>query len=180
MLIKSLGGKVFSIYGPGRNMPFFEVVTQNPGSGEWEARLKAQVADLGLGDRVRFLGQVTQDALRDYFGAADALVLASDREGIANVLLESMACGTPVVATPIWGSPDVVTVPEAGVLTKDRTSHALAEAVRALFRNYPDRGATRQYVERYKWSDTAARHLAVLDAVVARQRAAGRGPVTES
>ena len=68
------------------------------GEGPEEASLRALAARLGVAERVRFLGALPQARLRDYYGAADALVLASSREGWANVLLESMACGTPVVA----------------------------------------------------------------------------------
>ncbi|HJS86757.1 MAG TPA: glycosyltransferase, partial [Acetobacteraceae bacterium] len=74
------------------------------GEGPERPRLEALIAELGLGARARLLGAHPHDAMAALYGAADALVLASSREGWANVLLEAMACGTPVVATDIWGN----------------------------------------------------------------------------
>lgn len=79
------------------------------GHGEEEHRLKSLVKKLKIEDRVQFLGLVKQEDLCSYYGAVDALVLASESEGIANVLLESMACGTPVIASNVGGLPEVVT-----------------------------------------------------------------------
>jgi glycosyltransferase involved in cell wall biosynthesis len=119
-------------------------------------------------DRVHFLGAVPQARLREHYGAADALVLASSREGWANVLLESMACGTPVVASRVYGTPEVVAAPEAGVLMGERTPQGVADAVNALRAHYPDRAATRRYAERFSWDDTTAGQLAVFEAVLDR------------
>jgi len=107
-----------------------------------------------------------QEDLRHYFGAADALVLASSHEGWANVLLESMACGTPVVASNVGGTPEVVSAPEAGVLMADRTPQALANAARGLFASYPDRGATRRYAEGFSWDATTAGHLRLFSRIL--------------
>jgi glycosyltransferase involved in cell wall biosynthesis len=74
------------------------------GGGTEEANLKALAQRLGVADRVHFLGMVPHEELASLCSAADISVLASAREGWANVLLESMACGTPVVATDIWGT----------------------------------------------------------------------------
>ncbi|MFQ5773770.1 MAG: glycosyltransferase family 4 protein [Kiloniellaceae bacterium] len=153
------------------DLPDFDLLIA--GEGEMERTLRDQVAALGLGDRIRFLGHVNERDLPAYYGAADALVLPSSREGIANVLLESMACGTPVIATRVWGAPEVITVPEAGVMMPERTARALVDAVRALFADYPDRAATRRFVERFSWDDTAAQHLAVLQGVMARNGGCG-------
>ncbi len=138
------------------------------GDGEEEARLKALTGKLGLEQRVRFLGAVSQEQLRDFYAAADALVLASSREGWANVLLESMACGTPVVATRVWGTPEVVAVPEAGVLIEQRTADAIAAGVQALFASYPDRKATRQYAEQFSWDFTTRGQLALFRRIIAQ------------
>ncbi|MFM8991895.1 MAG: glycosyltransferase, partial [Alphaproteobacteria bacterium] len=78
------------------------------GEGPERGALERQAAARGLSGRVRFLGRLAQEELARVYNVADMLVLASDREGWANVLLESMACGTPVVATRIWGTPEVV------------------------------------------------------------------------
>ncbi len=125
------------------------------GDGEERTRLECQVAALGLGERVRMEGAVPQHQLRDYYGAADALVLASSREGWANVLLEAMACGTPVVATPVWGTPEVVAAPAAGVLARERSAAAIREACRALLAAPPRREDTRRYAEGFDWAPTS-------------------------
>lgn len=137
------------------------------GDGPREGALRTLAARLGVAGRVDFLGHVDQHRLPDLYGAADLTASCSDREGIANVLLESLACGTPLVATPVWGSPEVVRLPEAGVLTADRTAAAIAEGIARLLADLPDRGATRIYGERYDWRETGRQHRAVLAAAIA-------------
>jgi len=131
------------------------------GDGPNRKMLEDLASSLGVTGRVDFLGAVPQAQLRAHYGAADALVLASSREGWANVLLESMACGTPVVASRVYGTPEVVAAPEAGVLMAERTPQGVADAVNALRAAYPDRAATRRYAERFSWDDTTAGQLAI-------------------
>jgi glycosyltransferase involved in cell wall biosynthesis len=125
------------------------------GDGSERDGLVALSRKLGVSDRVRFVGGVPHEMLFRYYGAADALVLASSREGWPNVLLEAMACGTPVVATPVWGNPEIVSSAAAGLLMRDRSPEALADAVEALFRSLPDRGATRAFAEGFSWDATS-------------------------
>lgn len=124
------------------------------GDGPDRPKLQALARELGVQDRVRFLGPVPQTELRTYYNAADLSVLASSREGWANVLLESMACGTPVVATSICGTPEVVASLDAGRLMPERTPESLAEAVKLLRASEPDRAATRRYAEGFSWDQT--------------------------
>ncbi|CCQ73101.1 glycosyltransferase family 4 protein [Magnetospira sp. QH-2] len=131
------------------------------GDGPEDAALKALAVELGVEDRVDFLGRRPHEELSWIYSASDALVLASSREGWANVLLEAMACGTPVVASNIWGTPEVVTAPEAGRLMADRTPKALADAAKDLFGTYPDRAMTRAYAERFSWDDTTEGQLRI-------------------
>ena len=135
------------------------------GDGPEEKALRAQAREIGVAGRVRFLGALKQDELREYYAAADALVLASSREGWANVLLESMACGTPVVATSVWGTPEVVAAPEAGVLATERSAECLAAAVTKLFDDYPAREATRRYAEKFGWQPTTEGQLAIFERI---------------
>jgi teichuronic acid biosynthesis glycosyltransferase TuaC len=136
------------------------------GEGEMSARLHQLAASLDVADRVVFLGALDRDSLRRYMVAADALVLASSREGMANVLLESIACGTPVVATSLWGTPEVVAVPEAGVLIRDRSAAGIAEGVNRLFAHYPSHESTRRYAEKFSWDDTTRGQLAIFRRVL--------------
>ena len=139
------------------------------GEGPEGENLRALAVEAGVASRVRFLGTLSQIQLRDYYGAVDALVLASSREGWANVLLESMACGTPVIATRVGGTPEVVAAPEAGVLVAERTSQALALAALRLFENYPDRAATRRYAERFDWDATTQGQVQLFERVIAER-----------
>ena len=137
------------------------------GAGPEHASLTAQAAARGLSDRVRLLGPRPHADLPVYYGAADAMVLASSREGWANVLLESMACGTPVVASRIPGNPEVVQRREAGLILRENTADGIAEAVRALFDPPPDRAATSRYAEGFGWQETSAGQLALFRRITA-------------
>lgn len=137
------------------------------GDGPMEKVLRQQVQTLNLQQRVRFIGRVDQQQLREYYSAADALVLASSREGWANVLLESMACGTPVVASPVDGTPEVVAQPSAGVLMHDLSAAAIIDGVRRLAADMPARDATRTYAEGFDWDATSQGQLDIFQRAVA-------------
>jgi glycosyltransferase involved in cell wall biosynthesis len=139
------------------------------GDGPDRRALERLVVEEGVADRVRFLGSVDQNRLREIYNAVDALVLASSREGWANVLLESMACGTPVVASAVWGTPEVVARPEAGVVMPSLDPQGVAEGVRRLFAAYPDREATRRYAEGFNWNATTEGQLKLFRGILARR-----------
>ena len=136
------------------------------GEGPERDHLSALIAARGLGDRVRLLGPRPHRDLPALYGAADASVLASSREGWANVLLESMACGTPVVAANIWGNPEVVRQKAGGIIYEPNTPDGIAAGVRRLFAKLPDRSATRAYAEPFSWDQTTAGQLAVFRRVI--------------
>ena len=124
------------------------------GAGPMESELRNLANKLNVQSRVVFAGMQPNELLPAYYSAADALVLASSFEGWANVLLESMACGTPVVATPVNGTPEVVAAPEAGRLAKARETRYLNEALQALLSEYPERSDVRKYAEKFSWEET--------------------------
>lgn len=132
------------------------------GDGPRLRDLRALAASLGIADRVIFLGHVDQAMLPELYGAADVSLLCSDREDIANVLLESIACGTPVVATPAWGSPDVISCASAGRLAERRSEAAIRQALADALASPSDRSATRRHAERYDWKVTGSHHRCVL------------------
>jgi teichuronic acid biosynthesis glycosyltransferase TuaC len=137
------------------------------GEGPLDTELRALAKRRGVAARVRFLGAVPHAELAVVYGAVDALVLASSREGWANVLLEAMACGTPVVASPIPGNDEVVTAPAAGIIAAENTPAGLAAAVLALLAALSTRAQTRLYAEAFGWEDTSAGQLAVFRRVLA-------------
>lgn len=137
------------------------------GDGPERARLERLVEALGLGDRVRFAGVVAHEDLAHLYSAADALVLASSREGWPNVLLEALASGTPVIATRNWGTPEIVSAPEAGLLVDQRTPEAIADAIGTLLAAPPDRRATRQFAEAFSWDATTEAQLSLFSSFLA-------------
>lgn len=149
------------------------------GTGPWEQRLRALARRHGVQDRVSFAGAQPQSRLRDYYASADVLVLASSREGMANVLLESLACATPVVATPVWGTPEVVSTPAAGALAAERSAPALAAAIAGMLEQPPARSATRAHAERFAWEPTTRGQLDLFRRVLAEHSQATSLPAAE-
>jgi glycosyltransferase involved in cell wall biosynthesis len=141
-----------------------EVTVLVVGDGGQRVSLTRLADRLGVAGRVRFLGSVPQARLRAVYSAADALALASAREGWPNVLLEAMACGTPVVATNVGGIPEIVTKPEVGRVVRDRSGAAFAEALRSILERVGSREAVRTYAEQFSWDATTRGQLEILSA----------------
>src|SRR5262249_45705459 len=77
------------------------------GEGNERPRLESLIAQAGMQDRIFLVGPKPNTELRQWYSAADVSCLTSSHEGWANVILESLACGRPVVATNVWGAPEV-------------------------------------------------------------------------
>ena len=138
------------------------------GDGPEQAALKQHAQHLGVDQRVLFTGRIAQKDLPTYYSAADVLILASSREGWPNVLLESMACGTPVVASGIGGIPEVVAATVAGRLVSDRSAKAFSDAVRDLLLNCPPRDSVRQYASQFDWAETTQRQITLFTGLARR------------
>lgn len=139
------------------------------GEGVERSALEARVRSAGLGDRVLFAGARPNEELSRWYSAADALILASSREGWANVLLESLACGTPVVASRIGGTPEVITDEIAGELFFPRETSALVAAVRKVLDRQCDRAQVRRYAEAFSWDETTRAQLALFENILGRR-----------
>jgi glycosyltransferase involved in cell wall biosynthesis len=120
--------------------------------GDIGARLREQVTALGLQEAVRFLGPLPPEALHEPLSAADVFVLASSNEGWANVLLEAMACGLPVVATDVGGNREVVATRRLGIVVPFGQPPALEAALAASLTTDWHRDAIVDYARGNDWS----------------------------
>ena len=137
--------------------------------GDHSSRFKAVARDLGVADCVHFLGPKAPDKLFEPLSAADVFVLASSYEGWANVLLEAMACGLPVVATDVGGNRQVVCKPELGELTPFGDSAALRDAIDRALSTPRDRGAIRNYALANAWDSRIPALLSIFSEVVSTE-----------
>lgn len=140
--------------------------------GDIGPRLCQMVDDLGLADVVRFLGPLEANALRWPLSAADVFVLATANEGWANVFLEAMACGLPVVATDVGGNSEVVSSPVFGTIVPFGDGEALERAVGDAISRSWDREAIRKYAASNTWD----RRVAVLVEEFRHLAPAAKGP----
>lgn len=125
------------------------------GEGDERGRLQRLAARLGVTDRVHFLGSRPPDELPDLYSAADVSVLASSNEGWANVLLESLACGVPVVATDVGGNREVIAGERLGRVVPLGDPRALREAIRQALATRWDSSALRRHALQHDWEDRA-------------------------
>lgn len=138
------------------------------GEGPDRALLQRRVESLGLADAVTLVGSVPNTELARWYSAADLLLLASSREGWPNVLLEAMACGTPVVASRVGGVPEIVQSAVAGRVVSERSPAAFAAAVADLLQTRATTEQVRQYAEAFSWDRTSQDQLTLFNALAAR------------
>jgi glycosyltransferase involved in cell wall biosynthesis len=119
--------------------------------GDMGAKLQQQVKEMGLDSCVYFLGTIPPTELRWPLSAADLFVLATSNEGWANVFLEAMACGLPVVTTDVGGNAEVVCRPELGSIVPYDDPPALRDALQAALSQTWDRKLIRAYAEDNAW-----------------------------
>jgi glycosyltransferase involved in cell wall biosynthesis len=128
-----------------------------------EAELKKNITHWSMQDRVLFLGQLTAEALRDWYDASDVVVLPSSSEGLGRVLLEAQAMEKPVIAYDCGGMPEAMLADKTGFLVKTGDYVALGERVHHLLDNPSERFAMgkngREFVlERFSVSSLIERH----------------------
>ena len=145
------------------------------GEGPARASLEAQAVRLGIADRVRFVGNVTHDGLADWYRAADTSVLPSYSEGSPNVLLESIACGTPFIASNVGGIPEIAD-PRFDRLVPAGDTIALTRALNEALSNRQEHGAARRLCT---WDEHGAAMEAVLQEAIEARRAPST-PITSS
>lgn len=155
--------KAFSLMN-GRSQAQLVVVGGNPGEDEELERLRQLSRDWGLESRVQFLGTVPQPELPLYYSAADVCVLPSYYETFGLVALESLACGTPVIATPVGIAAEVIHPGENGLLLAHSSAAELAHQIVQILEDsgLRERLATqaRATVSSFTW-ERVAREVAV-------------------
>jgi glycosyltransferase involved in cell wall biosynthesis len=125
------------------------------GEGPDRAALEELARDAAMAGRVHFLGSLDHVALPSVLSAADAMVLPSASEGLANAWVEALACGCPLVISDAGGARELVTRPEAGRIVA-RDPQAIADAVRELIGSAPPREAVAACAARFSWEANAA------------------------
>jgi glycosyltransferase involved in cell wall biosynthesis len=131
------------------------VVVGQARTGADMARLRNAIAAAGLEDRVLLAGPQPHEELPWWFSAADVSCLATQSEGWANVLLESLACGVPVVATRVGGNPEIITDERLGFLVPYGDVPALGEALGRAMLTAWDRAVLVTHARQHSWERAA-------------------------
>lgn len=132
-----------------------EAVLVLAGAGPDETELKQLALSLEVIDRVRFLGAVPHGDLPVVLSAADVFVLPTASEGLANAWVEALACGTPVVTTPIPGAQELLTDPAWGAFAA-RDKLAIAIEVSKILKTPPSRAKVQEGAAGFSWEANAA------------------------
>ena len=123
------------------------------GAGFKENYLKKLVVQLGVNDNISFLGNLRQEDLINYMNAANVLCLPSKNEGMPNVIIESLLCGTPVVASNVGGIPTIVKQGENGYLFEPTIINNLKNLLLVSLKRNWDRENLRRSVRRFYSSE---------------------------
>ena len=141
------------------------------GDGPERPALQSLAKQLAIADRVTFLDNMAQSRLRGLYSAADATVLTSTREGWPNVVLESMACGTPVVSVDVGAVREMITRPEVGYVAPHRDPQALADGIARLMRAPPAPEEVRAHARQFDWYSISRAQFEILGRVAGSEPA---------
>ncbi len=153
----------------GESVYFLHVV----GDGPLRKVLEKTAQDLGIANRVNFLGTIDADKIPALLEQVDIFVLASHWEGRPNAVIEAMAAGLPVIASDIAGMNELVVDGKTGLLFTDGDSHALSSCIKKLSENseqafhYGQAGSKRIREMELHWSNTAQQYLNLYQACLA-------------
>ncbi len=133
------------------------------GEGTKRQELEQLVTHFNLQGRVFFTGNIQQHQLPGYYACADLLILASSREGMPNVLLESLACGTPVVATNVGGCDEVVISTQVGSLIPQRNIESIAITAQLVLAKKLQSESVRKIAELFGWQQVSEKQYVLLE-----------------
>jgi glycosyltransferase involved in cell wall biosynthesis len=158
-------------------LAFKDVITAYPdsilliiGSGSDKREYELFAENLGIKEKVKFLGYVSHDKLPNYYNIADVYVLPSLREEFSNTIMEAMACGVPVVATDVGGNPYLIKNGRTGFLVPARNPKALGEKILYVFNNPKEArkvsfNAIRE-IRKYGDKEIGEKHKRIIRAVI--------------
>lgn len=132
------------------------------GAGPQQKALASECSSFGMADDVTFAGRLAHDQIVRWFGAADVFCLPSHAEGVPNVVLEAMACGTPVVATRVGGIPEVLPA-YAGVMVPPKNVDALDEALFTALHSTWDRPRIAGHARTFDWDTNVSRLRSLIE-----------------
>lgn len=139
------------------------------GSGEEKNKLEKIIFEKKLSNHIEFVGNVNQSGLVHWYNAADVFCLPSLREGIPNVMLESLACGTPVVTTDISNNSDIINKSN-GILIEPKNSIQLASALEKVLSNTWDRNKISESVNNFNWNKNSIKYFKLIRKVINNEK----------
>ena len=147
------------------------IVGGEPTTGPSAAEsIRSKILHHRLEHSVTLVGPVSHDRLRAWYSAADVFVLLSRQEGWPNVVMESLACGTPVVATAVGGTSEILADTKLGMLVPRRTADDAARTIRRALHADWDRSYIRAAMESRSWDATASLVKTVYDDILSGSR----------
>ena len=136
-------------------------------AGDFSGRIRQEIEDCAVQDRVRLLGHVNQAELAELMNAADVFCLASSREGWPNVLHEALSCGTPVVATDVGAVPEMVPSENLGRIVTPNDVDALGSGLRQVLDARLDRQQIAAWGQNRSWDSVGREVIEALTGALA-------------
>ncbi len=154
----------------GEQIPLLVIVGGLADEALYPARLDETIKRLKMEEHVKLAGAQLNDTLRDWYSAADIFCLASAHEGWPNVMMEALACGTPIVSTKIESAPEILTSEDYGILV-ERTVEGLANGLSQALQKEWKQELLVEYVSRQSWEAVAEKTITNFKHIIAEKSA---------